>query len=308
MTGRLVSELSELQPAGPLVVRSLLFVPGGRPDMVAKVPRWSPDVTVVDLEDAVAAADKDRARQAAVTAIADLAAGRGQGLTVLVRVNPPGTPWFAADVAAVAGSAAHGVVLPKLEEPGQVSELRLALTAHGRASATVIAGLETARGVAAARELLASGLAAAYFGAEDYIADLGGQRTAAGLEVLYARSQVVLAARLAGVPAIDQAVVAVHDEQAFADDAQAGRALGYTGKICLHPQQVAQAHRIFTPSPAEVAHARAVLSAARAGVGVVDGEMVDEVHVKMATAVLRRAGEPDGERRAGEPDGEQGAG
>lgn len=279
---------------GPLAVRSLLFVPGGRPDMVGKVPRWSPDVTVVDLEDAVVPGSKDEARQAAVAAIADLAAGPGRGLTVLVRVNPPGSPYFAADMAAVAGSRAGGVVLPKLEEAGQVSEVRQILAAHGRADAILIAGLETARGVAFARELLAGGLAAAYFGAEDYIADLGGRRTPGSQEVLYARSQVVLAARLCGVPAIDQVVVAVHDEQAFSTDAEAGRALGYTGKICLHPQQVAQAHRIFTPSPEEVAHAQAVLAAARAGVGMVAGEMVDEVHVKMAAAVLRRAGRQDG--------------
>lgn len=276
---------------GPLTVRSLMFVPGGRPDMVAKVPRWSPDVTVVDLEDAVPPAGKDAARQAAVAAIADLAAGPGPRLMVLVRVNPPGTPWFAADVTAVAGSRAAGVVLPKLENRGQVAELRDLLAGHGRPGALVVGGLETARGVAAARELLGCGLAAAYFGAEDYIADLGGRRTSGGLEVLYARSQVVLAARLCGVPAIDQAVVAVHDERAFADDAGVGRSLGYSGKICLHPQQVVHAHRIFTPSPEEVAHARAVLAAARAGVGVVEGQMVDEVHAKMAAAVLRRAGE-----------------
>jgi len=280
-------------PAGaaPLTVRSLLFVPGGRPDMVAKVPRWSPDVTVVDLEDAVAPGDKERARQAAVSAIAGLAAGPGRGLTLLIRVNPPGSPWFTADVAAAAGSRAAGVVLPKLEDPEQVAELRRLLAGHGRPDAVVVAGLETAPGVAAARALLASGVSAAYFGAEDYIADLGGRRTPGGQEVLYARSQVVLAARLCGVPAIDQAVVAVHDEQAFADDAAAGRSLGYTGKICLHPQQVARAHQVFTPSPEEVAHARAVLAAAGSGVGVVDGEMVDEVHAKMAAAVLRRAGE-----------------
>lgn len=283
-------------PAGevPLRVRSLLFVPGSRPDMVAKVPRWSPDVTVVDLEDAVAQDDKDRARQAAVAAIADLASGPGSGLLVLVRVNPPGTPWFTADVAAVAGSHAAGVVLPKLDDPAQAGELRSLLAGHGRPDATVIAGLETARGVADARELLTCGVSAAYFGAEDYIADLGGRRTKGSQEVLYARSQVALAARLCGVPAIDHAVVAVHDRQQFADDAEAGRSLGYAGKICLHPQQVAQAHQIFTPSPEEVTHARAVLAAARAGVGVVEGEMVDEVHVRMAAALLRRAGEERG--------------
>lgn len=275
----------------PLAARSLLFVPGSRPDMIAKVPRWSPDVTVVDLEDAVPQDQKDEARHAAVAAIGALAAGTG--LVVLVRVNRPGSPWYPADIAAAAGSAAAGVVVPKLEHGTQVVEARRLLAEYGRAGPIVIAGLETARGVADCRDLLATGVTAAYFGAEDYIADLGGRRTTGNSEVLYARSQVMLAARLSGVTAIDQAVVAVRDDERFLADALEGRALGYDGKICVHPRQVELAHQVFTPSAGEIEHARAVLAAGQAGVGVVDGEMVDEVHLQMAAAVLRRAGERD---------------
>ena len=268
------------------VPRSLLFVPGARADMVAKVPRWSPDAVAVDLEDAVAAADKDAARDTAVAAVGELPAS---GLLVLVRVNGPGTPWYADDVAAVAASAAHGLVLPKLEDPAQVDDVRARLSAAGRADAMVIAGLETARGVARARDVL-GGVTAAYFGAEDYIASVGGRRTARGDEVLVARSEVLLACRLAGVGALDQTVVAAHDADAFRADAARGRDLGYDGKICIHPGQVALAHEVFTPDDDEVAHARAVLDAGRSGVGVVDGEMVDDVHLRMAAAVLERAG------------------
>jgi citrate lyase subunit beta/citryl-CoA lyase len=145
--------------------------------------------------------------------------------------------------------------------------------------------------VADARPLLAERPDAAYFGAEDYIADLGGRRSTAGTEVLYARSGVCLAAHLSGVAALDQAVVAVRDGEAFRVDAEQGREIGYRGKICLHPLQVELAHEIFTPSPAEVDHARAVLQAAEQGVGVVDGQMVDAVHVTLARGVLARAGE-----------------
>jgi citrate lyase subunit beta/citryl-CoA lyase len=113
--------------------------------------------------------------------------------------------------------------------------------------------------------------------------------------VNYARSQVVLAARLAGVAALDQVVVAVHDEVAFRIEAQQARALGYRGKICLHPVQVGIAHEVFTSSDAEVAHAREVLAAAESGVGLVDGQMVDAVHVSMARAVLARAGPRSGD-------------
>jgi citrate lyase subunit beta/citryl-CoA lyase len=155
----------------------------------------------------------------------------------------------------------------------------------------VVAGLETGRGVARARELLGGpSLLAAYFGAEDYIASVGGRRSASSREVLYARSETLLATRLAGVGALDQTVVNVRDTDLFRADAAEGRDLGYDGKICIHPAQVALAHEVFTPSDEEVAHARKVVGAARSGVGVVDGEMVDDVHVRMAAAVLSRAG------------------
>lgn len=268
-----------------VALRSLLFVPGGRPDMIAKVGRAGADGVVLDLEDAVAAADKDAARATVVAALATLPVR--EGTLVLVRLNPPGSPWFDEDLAAVAATRADGVVLPKLEHIGQMRALQ-----GGRLS--VIGGLETALGVADARPLLAAGaamgLVGAYFGAEDFIADMGGRRTAGGTEVLYARSQVALAARLAAIAALDQVVTAVHDDAAFRADAQQARALGYAGKLCIHPAQVALAHEVFTPGDAEVAHARAVLAASQDGVGVLDGEMVDDVHVRMARATLARAG------------------
>jgi citrate lyase subunit beta / citryl-CoA lyase len=284
-------------------VRSLLFMPGTRADMIAKIPRIGPDVAAVDLEDAVASASKDAARETAAAAIDALdrgAVGPDGPTTVLVRVNPVGSPWFAADLAAAARCAAAGVVVPKLSRPRDLHEVRQALAENAWTGALVVAGIETALGVADARPLLAGGLAGAYFGAEDYIADIGGRRSPGGEEVLYARSRVCLAAYLGGLPAIDQAVVGLGDDEHFLADARAGRALGYQGKICIHPRQVELAHQVFTPAPEEVAHARAVLAAGDAGVAVVDGQMVDSVHVKMAQSVLARApGEPDG---AGQPE------
>ena len=265
--------------------RSLLFVPGSRPDMIAKLPRWPADAAVIDLEDAVPAAGKDAARQAGVAAAAGLDL---PGTAVLVRVNPAGSPWFRDDLRTVseaaAGGAVDGVVLPKCVSPAELAGVRTALP-----GGLIVAGLETAEGVAGCRGLLARDVHAAYFGAEDYIADVGGRRTAAGLEVLHARSEVMLACRLAGIGAIDQAVIAVGDDEQYLADAEAGRAIGYTGKICVHPRQVELAHRVFTPSAAEVAHAREVLAVAGAGVGTVDGQMVDDVHVRMARQVLDRA-------------------
>jgi len=269
----------------------MLFMPATRADMIAKIPRIAPDVAVVDLEDAVAADAKDGARDTAAAAVSALdPAGR---TTVLIRVNPVGTPWFADDVAMTARCAAVGLVVPKLETQHQLDHVRQVMAEHNWPDGLLAAGIETALGVADVRTLLARGVSGAYFGAEDFIADIGGQRTGGGEEVLYARSQVCLAAHLAGIPAIDQAVVDLSDEGHFLADARAGRNLGYQGKICIHPRQVGLAHQVFTPTAAELAHAREVLAAGEAGVGVVDGQMIDDVHVRMARATLARAPEPD---------------
>jgi len=280
--------------------RSLLFMPATRADMIAKIPSIAPDVAVADLEDAVAAGDKERARDIAAAAIdalypkdprsaknpEDPATAR-----VLIRVNAVGTPWFDGDVAAAAGCAAAGIVVPKLATPQELGHVRQALAEHSWSDAVLIAGLETALGVADARALLSHGVSAVYFGAEDYIADIGGRRTRAGAEVLYARSRVALAAHLAGLPALDQVVTDLADDEHFLADAAGGRDLGYQGKMCIHPRQVALAHQVFTPTPAELEHAREVVAAGQAGVAVLDGQMVDEVHVRMARAVLARAPE-----------------
>jgi citrate lyase subunit beta / citryl-CoA lyase len=266
--------------------RSLLFMPATRADMIAKIPRIGPDVAVADLEDAVGAADKERARAIAAAAIDALG---DSPVTVLIRVNAIGTPWFDGDVAAAAGCAAAGIVVPKLATPQELGHVRQALAEHSWSDAVLVAGLETALGVADARALLSHGVSAVYFGAEDYIADIGGRRTRTGAEVLYARSRVALAAHLAGLPALDQVVTDLADDEHFLADAAGGRDLGYQGKMCIHPRQVPLAHQVFTPTPAELAHAREVVAAAESGVAVVDGQMTDEAHVRMARTTLARA-------------------
>ncbi|RTL62184.1 MAG: CoA ester lyase [Pseudonocardiaceae bacterium] len=261
-------------------MRSMLFVPADKLDLLAKVPRWQPDAVAVDLEDAVAVPGKDAAR--AGLANHPLDAG---GATVLVRVNAPGTPWFDDDLDAALRSGAAGVIVPKAEDASVLAAVRE--RTQGR---ILMAGIESALGVVNARELFAHA-DTGFFGAEDFIADMGGRRSPGSLEVLYARSQTVLAARLAGIPLLDQVVTAIGDAEAFRADAVDGRNLGFTGKICIHPSQVALAHEVFTPSAPEVERAKRVLEAESAGVAVVDGEMVDAVHLKLARQVLARAGE-----------------
>lgn len=258
--------------------------------MVARASRWSPDVVVVDLEDAVSAPLKGAARLSAIAAVN----AADPDLTLWVRINPAGTRWFAEDLAAVAAYSAHGVVLPEYETVEDAQMIRDQLDE----TVALVVGLETARGVEGCADLLgAVDVDAVYFGAEDYIADLGGSRTPGGAEVLYACSQVMLGALLAGAAAIDQAAVELTDDARFVADAKAGKSIGYTGKICVHPRQVDLAHRVFTPSTSDVTWARAVLGMAQhSGVGTVEGKMADDVHMRMARRVLARMRDETGER------------
>jgi citrate lyase subunit beta/citryl-CoA lyase len=249
---------------------------------------------VIDLEDAVPASHKESARSAA-RALADELAGSAPGLQVFVRVNPVSSSWFAGDIEQALTAALAGIVVPKLERRDELESVRAALAVAGLQGLRVIAGLESAAGVLRACELLEAPVAAAYFGAEDYIADLGGRRTAEGLEVLYARSHVALCARVAGVQSIDQVVVDFHDDAAFLADARRGRELGYAGKLCIHPRQVALAHTAFMPDADELERSRRLLeswersSGAGAGAFEFEGQMVDEPALRSARALIARA-------------------
>jgi citrate lyase subunit beta / citryl-CoA lyase len=279
---------------GPARLRSLLFAPASRPDVLAKLPRSSPDGVVIDLEDAVPPNAKAAARPNALAAGAELAADH-PGLAVYVRVNAVPTEWFARDVAEALAPQLAGVVVPKLESPWQLDIVTDALDAAGLGHLHVLAGIETAQGVESAAEVFRPPVAVAYFGAEDFIADMGGVRTASSNEVLYARSRVALLARLAGILAVDQVVTVLDDEEHFLADAAAGRAIGFRGKLCIHPAQVALANRAFSASPEELERARRLLAAYDAAVAegeaaiAFEGQMVDEPLARHARAVLAAA-------------------
>lgn len=255
--------------------RSILFVPGNRPDLAAKAARGSADVVVLDLEDAVPAAAKSDARETACR----LAEGLRQSKRVWVRVNAPSSPWFRDDIDSLP-SDLDAVVIPKWDV---VIDTRL----------PVIAGLETVRGVADAREVLTNRVVGCYFGAEDFIADLGGVRTAHNAEVQQARSLVAMAARLAAIPALDMVTLDFAYDARFEGEAAEARALGYAGKLCIHPRQVELANRAFVPTQDEIDRATRLLAAFEAaGGGAVafEGQMVDGVIARLARRVLSLAG------------------
>ena len=255
----------------------MLFGPATRVDFVAKFVASGADIGVLDLEDAVAHADKDAAR----SAITDARPGESDlgTMQLFVRVNSIESEYFDLDLAAASAAAAHGVVVPKLESAEAVAEVRAALDSHDMADVLLCAGIESAAGVHRAVEVAAAQVDQVYFGAEDFITDMGGVRTESNSEVLYARSHVALAARLAGIPALDQVVVNYRDDARFESEALAARALGYRGKLCIHPSQVKLALKAFTPSAEEVSWAERLIAAVESadGAGVVsfEGTMVD---------------------------------
>lgn len=259
-------------------------MPANRPDLAAKAPRSGPDLVVLDLEDAVPPQEKAAARAGLPAATA---AASEAGTSVAVRVNPVGSAWFDDDLGALPSDLA-AVVVPKLDTAD-------AAVRAGSAGVPVVAGIETVRGVATAQQWLTGDLAGCYFGAEDYVADLGGVRTPGNDEVATARALVGIAARLAGVPALDMVTLDFGDDDRYLREAAEARALGYAGKLCIHPAQVALAHRAFTPSEEEVDRARRLLAAYDDAVAAgratlaFEGEMVDEVVAKRARAVLEHA-------------------
>lgn len=274
-------------------LRSVLFAPGNRPELAAKLPRSRPGAAILDLEDGVPgnAHTKEAARPLAREAAEGLRRD-APGQPVMLRVNPLHSPYFAGDLAALTPGLA-GVVVPKLESAADVEEVAGALAGAGFGELPVMAGLETGLGVWNARDILSHpAVRWGYFGAEDYTTDLGGRRLSDNSEVLYARSRVALAARLAGAEALDIVVTRLGDEAAFRRDAEAGRALGYSGKMCIHPAQVPLAEELFGVSAAELERARALVAAYEAaaaqGQGVIafEGQMVDEPMLKKARAVL----------------------
>ena len=279
---------------GAARLRSVLIAPADQPALAAKLPRSDPDGVMLDLEDAVAPHAKETARIQAGDSVAMLRRDHAK-IAVFVRVNAVLTDWFDADVEAMAGLDLAGLVVPKLETVAQLAQIREALTRAGMADLPIVAGIESALGVEHVAELLVAPVTIAYFGAEDYVADLGGVRTEDNLEVLYARSRVALATRTHHVYALDQIVAAFDQPARFERDAAQGRALGFRGKLCIHPAQVGVANRVFSPSPHELDRARRLVdaydAAIAAGVGVIafEGQMVDEPLAKQARALLGAA-------------------
>ena len=272
------------------LLRSLLFVPGNRPDRFAKAAASGADGVVFDLEDSIQPAGKAEARRA----IFEFVSVPASTDTVrLVRINSAGSTWIGDDLELVGRlSTIDGVMLPKAETPEQVEAV-----ARSVASRTVIPFLETARGILNALAIAGADalVPALCLGAEDLTAQLGVPRTVDGDELLLARSQVVLAAAAIGADAIDTVFTNLTDALLLEQDALRARAIGFRGKLAIHPGQIDVINTVFSPSPADIDRARRLVdayeAAASRGEGVVrwEDQMIDAPVVLRARRVLMLA-------------------
>ncbi|MEH3122930.1 MAG: CoA ester lyase [Sphingomonas phyllosphaerae] len=270
--------------------RSALFLPASNAHAIEKARTLPCDVVILDLEDAVAPAQKKAAREAAVAAVRDGGFGARE---LVVRVNAPDTPWGADDLAALAGAAAEAVLLPKLEDPAILADVRAALGG----GPALWAMIETCEGVlrlpAIAAVAAERGLTALVAGTNDLAREL---RCRVGVDrapLLPALAQIVLAARSKGLVALDGVINTLDDQAAIAAECAQGRAYGFDGKTLIHPAQIAAANAAFGPSDDEVAAAR-VLAAAfdgREDEGAirVEGRMVERLHLEEARRTLALA-------------------
>ena len=269
---------------------SFLFVPATRPERLPKALASGADMVIADWEDAVAPADKDAARAALGQAVADLpAADRAR---VLVRINAEGTPWHADDLRALAPLVAQGlagVVVPKAEH-AQV--LHAVAQAAGPGAALLplvesVAGLDAVDALAAGPQV-----ARLLFGHLDFQVDAGIACGEGEEELLPMRMALVLASRRAGRAApVDGVTVDTQNADRMAADAARAQRMGFGGKLCIHPAQVAVLHGVFDPGEQEVAQARRIVQAmqeAGGGVCTLDGRMVDAPVLRRAERVLAR--------------------
>ncbi len=269
--------------------RSWLFTPGNRPDRFAKAAEIGADVLIIDLEDAVAPEDKASARTAALNY---LSMPETETIQRALRINGLDTCAGIADVDALLGSdaAPDFLVLPKTESAGHLHILDRLLTAAGRAT-RLVGIIESARGVALVDTISAATprLSGLMLGAADMAADLGA--ATAWPPLVHARSRIVLACALAGVTPIDSPFFDVHDADGLSQEVASAIAFGFPAKAAIHPGQVVAINQALTPTPKAVEHARAVLAANTKGVGVVDGQMIDEAVARKARRVLAAAGQ-----------------
>ena len=282
-----------------LVFRSLLFAPGNHARRVEKALTLDADVVILDLEDAVAVAEKEATRETVVAAFQ--APRRAPGY---VRINAFDTPFCFGDLQAMVARSVDGILLPKVESPAQLVAVDWAVAALERARGLPEGGIdlmpivETGRGVAALRDIARSGtrVRRLSFGAGDYTLDVGMRWTFGERELDHVRTAIVVESRAAGLePPIDTVFIHLGQPEALRRSTELARDLGFQGKLCIHPEQLGPVNEAFTPSDEEVARSQRYVAAfeeaeASGSVSIqVDGYFIDYPIVEKARRTLQIA-------------------
>lgn len=279
--------------------RSMMFVPGNNPGMIADARIYGADSIMFDLEDSVAYTEKDTARFLVHNALKTLNFGKKE---IVVRINDLASDLGIQDLEAIIPAGVHVVRLPKTDSAQDVVDCEREIARiekkHGiPVGATgMMAAIESANGVLSAREIAHASdrLIGIALGAEDYVTDLKTTRSD-GIELLFARSMILNAARSAGIAALDTVYSDVNDEEGFLAEATLVKKLGFDGKSVINPRQIQPLHRCFMPSEKDLAKARAVMEAIeeahRRGSGVISlkGKMIDKPVVIRAQRLIALA-------------------
>lgn len=281
-------------------LRTLLLVPGNKQKMLEKARTVNADAVILDLEDSVPVSEKETARATVRAALED----GGYGPQVILRVNGFATGLTEDDLKGAFGPGVAAICLPRVAGLADTLQLAPLITEiehlHGRKVGTVsiVGMIETARGMLHAFELAEGCLRvqALCLGGEDLVCDLGAVRTQTGEELAHAQGRLILAARATAVVAIDTIWTDLSDMEGLRAQAQKARELGYSGKLIIHPDQVAPVHQAFTPTAKEVVHAQRVVeafdAASKRGGGMItlDGHMIHGPTVARARETLKLAG------------------
>ena len=274
--------------------RSRIYLPGNRPRVIQKGPLLGADVVILDLEDSVAPDEKDAARILVTNAIKSVNFGAAE---VMVRINPL-TTCGKEDLAAVLPAGPDAIVVPKSEnrEGVQVVE-RAILESKLSKRVAILPLIESAKGILNAYDIASAStlVEAITFGGEDFTQDIGATRTREGQEIFVGRSLLVIAAKAAGVQALDTVFSDFNDMEGLRLDTLAIKQMGFDGRAAIHPSQIEVIHEVFTPTEAEIQQAVNVIRAAEiarekgSGVAVVKGKMIDKPIIERAEKVIRIA-------------------
>lgn len=279
--------------------RTMMFVPGNNPGMMADAYIYGPDSIMLDLEDSVSMHEKDTARLLVYNALKTIDYGDTE---MVVRINPLNTPYGKKDIEAVVKAGVHVVRMPKTETADEVREVEAEIEKVEREIGAVgrtriMAAIESALGVVNAYDIATSSprMMGIALGAEDYCANLKTQRSKEGDELRLARETIVVAARAAGIDALDTVYSNLNDMETFRREVEYIKTLGFDGKSIINPRQIEVVNEVFTPTEKDIEKAKAIVAAIKeaekkgSGVIALNGKMIDRPVVIRAERTITLA-------------------